>query len=55
MELSATNFSTWNSKDKRAVSWTAEMRRQKLMCDAEVVTRVMLAGFVMVTEVCFSF
>lgn len=45
MELSARNFSTWNSKDKIAVSWTAEMRRQNLMCDASVVICVTLAGF----------
>lgn len=38
MELFARNFSSsWNSKDKITISWSAEMRKQSPLCDASVV------------------
>ena len=55
MELSARNFSTWNSMDKIIISLTAEMRKQCPLCDTRVVICVMLAGFKMFMEINFSF
>lgn len=55
MELSVSNFSSsWESREKITVSWTAEMSRQCPLCDAGVVACVTLAGFVIFTEMYFS-